>query len=151
CSTTNLGKEVKRYIKDCGAIKFQRPVIFDEFNEFRSAVDILNNLQANSFSAYCQFVPGTQQMKYVDFRKKLSKSILTYYSDSNTTDLPKKRQKLDSTNFEHHLSHLSNHTRTRRKGKYVQRRCLDCHNRTTTCCSCEISRGMCTFCWALHI
>src|SRR6185369_9323239 len=44
CSTTVLGTEVKRYIKGVGDIKFCRPVVFDEYNEFRSAVDILNNL-----------------------------------------------------------------------------------------------------------
>ncbi|CAG8759319.1 13857_t:CDS:2, partial [Funneliformis caledonium] len=43
-STTILRIEVNRYIKDYGNAIFCRPVIFDEYNEFRSAVDILNNL-----------------------------------------------------------------------------------------------------------
>ncbi|CAG8767793.1 10823_t:CDS:1, partial [Funneliformis caledonium] len=44
CSTTMLGTEVNRYIKGYGNATFRRPVVFDEYNEFKSAVDILNNL-----------------------------------------------------------------------------------------------------------
>ncbi|RHZ83449.1 hypothetical protein Glove_92g59 [Diversispora epigaea] len=85
CSTTNLKTEITRYIKGHGNVKFRRPAIFDEYNEYRSAIDIFNNLrdnalsyhnvlttkcsknrilafyfsavEANSYSAYCQFVP----------------------------------------------------------------------------------------------
>ncbi|CAG8767721.1 19469_t:CDS:1, partial [Gigaspora rosea] len=77
CTTTIPVTEVKQYIKDLGDIKFHQPIIFDEYNESRLAVDILNNLlsyhnvieskcsidrifafylaviKENSFSAYC--------------------------------------------------------------------------------------------------
>ncbi|CAG8719076.1 255_t:CDS:2, partial [Funneliformis caledonium] len=43
-STTMLGTEVNRYIKGYSNTTFCRPIVFDEYNEFRSAVDILNNL-----------------------------------------------------------------------------------------------------------
>ncbi|CAG8749658.1 6861_t:CDS:2, partial [Funneliformis caledonium] len=44
CSMTMLRTEVNRYIKGYGNATFHQPVVFDEYNEFRSAVDILNNL-----------------------------------------------------------------------------------------------------------
>ncbi|CAG8623942.1 3984_t:CDS:2 [Diversispora eburnea] len=50
CSTTNLKNEVTRYIKDHGNVKFHRPAVFDEYNEYRSAIDILNNLYNSSSS-----------------------------------------------------------------------------------------------------
>ncbi|CAG8651944.1 347_t:CDS:2, partial [Diversispora eburnea] len=78
-----------------GDVKFRQPIVFDEYNKFKLAVDILNNLRdnaflyhdvlvskrsvdrifafylsvvkANSFSAYCQFVLGKKDMKHVDF------------------------------------------------------------------------------------
>ncbi|CAG8554656.1 8295_t:CDS:2 [Gigaspora rosea] len=152
CSTTNLKTEIKRYIKNHGVVTFLRPVVFDDFNKYRSAVDILNNLrdnalsyhdvlttkcsenrilafyfsiaEANSFSAYCQFVPEKENMKHVDFRKQLAMSILELRNDPATLRL---------------------------KGKRVQRRCLVCHKRTTTACSCLQSRALCTNCWAGHI
>ena len=119
CSTTILGTEVNRYIKGYGSTTFCRPVVFDEYNEFRSAVDILNNLrdnslsyhdilgskrfadrifafyltvaEANSFSAYCRFVPGKRNMRHVDFRKQLATSIFDCYSDNTIADRTKKR------------------------------------------------------------
>ncbi|CAG8801626.1 16748_t:CDS:2, partial [Gigaspora margarita] len=92
---------VEQETLDCGAIKFKRPVIFDEFNEFRSAMDILNNLRDNSLSYYD-----------VLLLKHSVDCIFAFYlsvaeaNNSNTTDPLKKRQKLDSTNFKHHFSHL---------------------------------------------
>ncbi|CAG8647065.1 10777_t:CDS:2, partial [Diversispora eburnea] len=47
------GSSVSRTCKKnngSGDVKFRRPVVFDEYNEFRSAVDILNNLRDNAFS-----------------------------------------------------------------------------------------------------
>ena len=95
-----------------------RPVVFDEYNEFRSAINILNNLhdnslsyhdilgskrsadrifafyltvaEANSFSAYCRFVLGKKNMKHVDFRKQLASSIFDCYSDNTIADQTKK-------------------------------------------------------------
>ncbi|CAG8711597.1 6_t:CDS:2, partial [Funneliformis caledonium] len=100
-----------------------------------SAVDILNNLrdnslsyhnilgskrsadrifafyltvaEANSFSAYCRFVSEKKNMKHVDFRKQLAKSIFNCYSNNTIADQTKKRRKLDSDNFEHCLTNLS--------------------------------------------
>ncbi|CAI2164161.1 10899_t:CDS:2 [Funneliformis geosporum] len=97
-----------------GNATFCRPIVFDEYNEFRSAVNILNNLhdnslsyhdilgskrsadhvfafyltvaEANSFSAYCRFVLGKKNMKHVDFRKQLAKSIFNCYSDNTIAD-----------------------------------------------------------------
>ncbi|CAI2190490.1 18230_t:CDS:2, partial [Funneliformis geosporum] len=118
-STTTLRTEINRYIKGYGNATFHRPIVFDEYNEFRSAVDILNKLldnslsyheilgskcsadrvfafyltvaEANSFSAYCRFVPGKKNMKHVDFRKQLAKSIFNCYSDNTIADRTKKR------------------------------------------------------------
>ncbi|CAG8824560.1 6760_t:CDS:1, partial [Gigaspora rosea] len=118
CSTTILGSEVRRYIKDHGNITFRGSVVFDEYSEFKSAIDILNNLrdnsilyhdilaskrsvdrifafyltvaEANSFSAYCQFVPGKQNTRHVDFRKQLAGSIFDYYSNASVAIEPKK-------------------------------------------------------------
>ncbi|CAG8819695.1 41709_t:CDS:2, partial [Gigaspora margarita] len=180
CSITSPGTEITRYIEGHGSIKFQRPTIFDEFNEFRSAVDILNNLrdnalsyhdvlttkrsadrifafyftvaEANSFSAYCRFVPGKQNMKHTDFRKHLVKSIFDCYLDTTIADRTKKKRKLESDNFEHNLLSLKCDPATKKlKGKRLQRHCLGCHKRTTTCCSCQITRAICTNCWANHI
>ncbi|CAG8619569.1 482_t:CDS:2, partial [Diversispora eburnea] len=154
-STTTLGTEVNRYIKDSGDVKFCQPVVFDEYNEFRSAVDILNNLrnnalsyhdvfvskcsvdriftfyllvvEANSFSAYCQFVPGKKDMKYVNFYKQLVRLIFECYSDQTITDRAKKRRKKDTDNFEHHLINFnSDLTISKLKSKYVQHRCKGC-------------------------
>lgn len=161
-------------------MKFRRPVLFDEYCEYKSAVDILNNLrdnalsyhdvllskrsddrifafylsivEANSFSAYCQFVPGKQNIKHVDFRKQLVRSIFDYYSDASIANRTKKRRRLDSDDIEHHFTTLSNGPGTSSlKSKYVQRRCVGCHNRTTTCCSCTISHAMCSDCWSQHV
>ncbi|CAG8651697.1 5954_t:CDS:1, partial [Gigaspora rosea] len=180
CSMTILGSEVRRYIKDHGNVTFRRPVVFDEYSEFKSAVDILNNLrdnsisyhdilaskrsvdrifvfyltvaEANSFSAYCQFVPGKQNTRHVDFRKQLAGSIFDYYSNASVADRTKKRRRQDSDDTEHRFTTLNNDPGTSRlKSKYVQRRCMGCHTRTTTCCSCAISRAMCSDCWARHI
>jgi len=168
CSTTILGTEVNRYIKGYGSTTFCRPVVFDEYNEFRSAVDILNNLrdnslsyhdilgskrfadrifafyltvaEANSFSAYCRFVPGKRNMRHVDFRKQLATSIFDCYSDNTIADRIKKRQKQDSDNFEYRLTNLNKDLETLKlKGEYVQRQCINCHKCTTTCCNCIIS------------
>ncbi|CAG8620147.1 2259_t:CDS:1 [Ambispora leptoticha] len=107
CFTTTLGSEVKRYIKDCSNVTFHRSVLFDEYCEYKSAVDILNNLrnntlsyhdvlvskcsvdrifafylsivEANSFFAYCRFVPEKQNIKHVDFRKQLVRLNFDYY------------------------------------------------------------------------
>ncbi|CAG8688987.1 4091_t:CDS:2, partial [Gigaspora margarita] len=105
CRTGNL---------DGVELAFRRPAIFEEFNGYRSAIDILNNLhdnafsyhdalstkhsenhilafyltvaEANSYSAYCQFVPGKKNMKHVDFRKKLVASIFNYYKEEVFTE-----------------------------------------------------------------
>ncbi|CAG8643070.1 3728_t:CDS:2, partial [Diversispora eburnea] len=101
-STTTLGTEVNQYIKGSGDVKFCRPVVFNEYNEFRLAVNILNNLcdnallyhnvlvskysvdhifafyrsvvEANSFSAYYRFVLGKKDMKHVDFLTSQSRN-----------------------------------------------------------------------------
>ncbi|CAI2178397.1 9226_t:CDS:2 [Funneliformis geosporum] len=49
-STTTLRREVNRYIKGYGNATFHRPIVFDEYNEFRSAVNMFNNLRDNSLS-----------------------------------------------------------------------------------------------------
>ncbi|CAG8850620.1 40853_t:CDS:2, partial [Gigaspora margarita] len=95
CSMTILGSEVRWYIKDYGIVTFHHPVIFDNYCEHKSAIDIVNNLhdnslsyhdvlvskhsmdhifafylsvaEANSFSTYCRFVPGKRYMKHMDF------------------------------------------------------------------------------------
>ncbi|RHZ60427.1 hypothetical protein Glove_353g35 [Diversispora epigaea] len=100
-------------------VKFHRPVVFDKYNEFRLAIDIFNNLrdntlsyhdvlvlkcsvdrifafylsvaEVNSFSAYCQFVPGKKNMKHVNFRKQLARSIFDCYSDKTIAERIKKR------------------------------------------------------------
>jgi hypothetical protein len=109
----------------------------------------LTVVEANSFSAYCKFVPEKKNMKHVDFHKQLARSIFDCYSDNTIADQTKKRQKRDSDNFEHHLTNLSNGSATSKlKSKYVQRRCINCYKHITTCCSCTVSRGMCTDCWA---
>ncbi|CAG8540411.1 8872_t:CDS:2, partial [Diversispora eburnea] len=151
CSTTNFKNEITRYIKGHGNVKFHRPTVFDEYNEYRSAVDILNNLRdnalsyydvlttkcsenrilafyfsvakANSYSAYCQFVPGKKNMKHVDFCKHLVISIFDYYSEDETVD--------DSSS-------------SRLKGKHIQRHCISCHKRTTTGCRCSMPQAMCS-------
>lgn len=180
CSTTNLKTEVNRYIKNYGNVKFLRPVIFDEYNEYRSAVDILNNLrdnalsyhdvlqtkcsenrilafyfsitEANSFSAYCQFVPEKKNTRHVDFRKQLAASILEYYSTETLYERTKKRKRQNNEVIEHNFDSLRNDPTTKRlKGKRVQRCCMSCHKRATTCCSCQKSRALCTNCWASHI
>lgn len=114
CSTTILESEVRRYIKDYSIVTFCRPVIFDDYCEHKSAVDIVNNLrdnllsyhdvlvskrsmdrifafylsvaEANSFSTYCRFVPGKRYMKHVDFRKQLAGSIFSYYLGTSVAD-----------------------------------------------------------------
>ncbi|CAG8716111.1 44056_t:CDS:2, partial [Gigaspora margarita] len=183
CSTTSPKSEIKRYIKGHGNVKFMRPALFDEFNEYRSAVDILNNLrdnalsyhdvlsnkcstnrilafylsvtEANSYSAYCQFVPNKKNLKHVDFRKQLVNSIFDYYSDEPVAERAKKRQRYNKKSpnlVEHHFVSLRCDPATKKlKGKRVQRRCLNCHKRATTCCSCTITRALCTNCWADHI
>ncbi|RHZ60931.1 hypothetical protein Glove_350g96 [Diversispora epigaea] len=159
CSTTNLKTEITRYIKGHGNVKFRRPAIFDEYNEYRSAIDIFNNLrdnalsyhdvlttkcsenrilafyfsavEANSYSAYCQFVPEME---------------------GTIADRTKKRKNRDSNNLEHNLISINNDsTNSQIKGKYIQRHCISCHKRTSTSCSCSIPRAMCTNCWANHI
>ncbi|CAG8835348.1 21686_t:CDS:2 [Gigaspora margarita] len=87
CSMTILGSEVKRYIKDHGNVTFHRPVLFDEYCEYRSAIDILNNLRDNTLS-------------YHDI---ISSSI---------TDRAKKRRKQALDDIEHHFTTLSNGSRT---------------------------------------
>ncbi|CAG8770943.1 11493_t:CDS:1, partial [Funneliformis caledonium] len=92
CSTTILRTEVNQYIKGYDSTTFCQLVVFDKYNEFRSAVNILNNLhdnslsyhdilrskcsadrifafyfivaEANSFSAYYRFVPEKRNMKH---------------------------------------------------------------------------------------
>ncbi|CAI2169179.1 10391_t:CDS:1 [Funneliformis geosporum] len=121
CSTIIRRIEVNRYFKGYGSITFCQPVVFDEYNELRSAVDILNILhdnslsyhdilgskrstdrifafyltvaEANSFSAYCRFVPGKRNMKHIDFCKQLAKLIFNCYSNNTITDRTKKRRK----------------------------------------------------------
>ena len=181
CSTTNLKAEVTRYIKGYGNVKFHQPAIFDEYNEYRSAVDILNNLhdnalsyhdvlttkysenrilafylsvvEANSYSAYCQFVPGKKNMKHVDFRKQLAISIFDYYSKEETVgDRTKKQKRQNSNSIEHDLISIKNDpSSSKLKGKRVQRHCISCHKRTTTGCRCLMPRAMCSNCWANHI
>ncbi|RHZ83451.1 hypothetical protein Glove_92g57 [Diversispora epigaea] len=179
CSTTNLKTEITRYIKGHGNVKFRRPAIFDEYNEYRSAIDIFNNLrdnalsyhnvlttkcsknrilafyfsavEANSYSAYCQFVPGKKNMKHVDFCKQLVTSIFNYYSteemEGTIADRTKKRKNRDSNNLEHNLISINNNsTNSQIKGKYIQRHCISCYKRTSTSCSCSIPRAMCTNC-----
>ena len=91
-------------------------------------------------------------MKHVDFRKQLAKSIFDYYSGTSIADRTKKRRKQDSDNYEHNLISLNSNPETKHlKSQWVQRRCMGCHKRTTTCCSCADSKGMCADCWARHI
>ncbi|RHZ73223.1 hypothetical protein Glove_232g213 [Diversispora epigaea] len=181
CSTTNLKNEVTRYIKGHGNVKFHRPAVFDEYNEYRSAIDILNNLrdnalsyhdvlttkcsenrilafyfsvaEANSYSAYCQFVPGKKNMKHVDFRKQLVISIFDYYSEDETvSNRTKKRKRKDSNDIEHDLINIKDDSSSSQlKGKRIQRRCISCHKRTTTGCKCSMPQAMCSNCWANHI
>ncbi|RHZ53471.1 hypothetical protein Glove_441g18 [Diversispora epigaea] len=181
CSTTNLKNEVTRYIKGHGNVKFHRPAVFDEYNEYRSTIDILNNLrdnalsyhdvlttkcsenrilafyfsvvEANSYSAYCQFVPGKKNMKHVDFRKQLVISIFDYYSEDETvSNRTKKRKRKDSNDIEHDLINIKDDSSSSQlKGKRIQRRCISCHKRTTTGCKCSMPQAMCSNCWANHI
>ncbi|CAG8693124.1 29176_t:CDS:2, partial [Gigaspora margarita] len=126
---------------DLGDVKFRQPIIFDEYNESRSAVDILNNLcdnmlfyhdiieskrstdhifafylavaEANSFSAYCKFVPRKQNTKHVNFHKQLVRSIFEYYSYITIADRTRKRKKQDS-DHEHRLTNLTSDSATSR-------------------------------------
>ncbi|RHZ82423.1 hypothetical protein Glove_109g106 [Diversispora epigaea] len=181
CSTTNLKNEVTRYIKGHGNVKFHRPAVFDEYNEYRSAIDILNNLcdnalsyhdvlttkcsenrilafyfsvaEANSYSAYCQFVPGKKNMKHVDFRKQLVISIFDYYSEDETvSNRTKKQKRKDSNDIEHNLINIKDDSSSSQlKGKRIQRRCISCHKCTTTGCKCSMPQAMFSNCWANHI
>lgn len=180
CSTTNLKTEINRYIKGHGNVKFTRPAVFDEYNEYRSAVDILNNLrdnalsyhdvlvtkcsenrilafyfsvaEANSYSAYCQFVPGKKNMKHVDFRKQLANSIFDYYSNEETVADRTKKRRQNPNATEHDLINIKDDSSSSQlRGKRIQRRCISCHKRTTTGCSCSMPRAMCSDCWTNHI
>ncbi|CAG8808857.1 21082_t:CDS:2, partial [Gigaspora margarita] len=183
CSTTNLKNEVNRYIKNYGNVKFRRPAIFEEFNEYRSAIDILNNLrdnafsyhnvlstkhsknhilafyltvaEVNSYSAYCQFVPGKKNMKHINFYKKLVASIFNYYKEEVSTETVAsriKKRKLNPNDTEHDLISIKDDSTTPLpKRKYFQHHCISCHKRTTTACSCSKPRAMCTSCWANYI
>ncbi|CAG8837163.1 23061_t:CDS:2, partial [Gigaspora margarita] len=148
CSTTNLKTEIKRYIKNHRYVTFLRPVIFDQFNEYRSAIDILNNF----FLAYCQFVPGKENLRHVDFCKQLAILILEYYSVETISDRAKKRRRQDYKNNEHYFTSLQNDPTTKQlKEKHVQYHCMICHKCATTCCTCIISCALCMNCWADHI
>ncbi|CAG8709806.1 41010_t:CDS:2 [Gigaspora margarita] len=141
CSTTNLKTEINRYIKNYGNVKFLRPVIFDEYNEYRSGIDILNNLrdnalsyhdvlqtkcsenqilafyfsitEANSFSAYCQFISEKKNTRYVDFQKQLAASILEYYSTETLYERTKKRKRQNNEVIEHNFDSLQNDPTTK--------------------------------------
>ncbi|RHZ84074.1 hypothetical protein Glove_85g150 [Diversispora epigaea] len=131
-------------------------VLTTKCSENRILAFYFSAVEANSYSAYCQFVPGKKNMKHVDFRKQLVTSIFNYYSteemEGTITDRTKKRKNRDSNNLEHNLISINNDsTNSQIKGKYIQRHCISCHKRTSTSCSCSIPRAMCTNCWANHI
>ncbi|CAG8733472.1 27271_t:CDS:2, partial [Gigaspora margarita] len=104
CSTICSGQEIKWYIKNHSEVKFKRLVIFDEFNEYQSAVDILNNIHDNALSYH----------DHVSFRKGLVKSIFDCYTKTTTGVQSKKRCKDDSNRTEHSLISLKRDPTTRR-------------------------------------
>ncbi|CAG8829392.1 38375_t:CDS:2, partial [Gigaspora margarita] len=106
CSTTSLKSEIKRYIKGHGNVKFMKPALFDEFNEYRSAIDILNNFCDNALS-YHDVLSNKCSTNH--FRKQLVNSIFDYYSDEPVAERAKKRQRYNKKSpnlVEHHFVRL---------------------------------------------
>ncbi|CAG8743419.1 11962_t:CDS:2, partial [Funneliformis caledonium] len=88
---------------------FHQLVVFDEYNEFRSAVDILNNLCDNSLS-YHDILRSKRSADHIFafyLTVQLSTLIFDCYSYNTIANWIKKRRKLDSDNFEHRLINLS--------------------------------------------
>ncbi|RHZ74844.1 hypothetical protein Glove_219g45 [Diversispora epigaea] len=145
CSMTNLGTEVTRYIKGHGSVKFHRPAVFDEYNEYWST-EIYSTIYVTMHFHTMMF---SQQNHFVI-------SIFNYYSNEKMEETVagriKKRREEGSNNIEHNLISIKNDPSTLLlKGKRIQRHCISCHKCTTTSCSCLLPQAICSNCWTNHI
>jgi hypothetical protein len=172
--STSTGSSVSRWVE--GHIhSFTRPMIFEEYELNKGAVDIANNrrdnlpsfhdvmktyrweirclsfflaiAEANAFSAY-SYVEKEDGMRHFEFRWRLGQSLLDYAKGMNIDSEPEApilRPRNSAPN--HRIISLGKLP----TGDYRRLRCKVCHKRTQNSCLCSPTRGICKDCYSAHL